>query len=255
MTASRDAATRIREEHTVEAIRRRIADGPDRSYLRDFVYGGIDGAVTTFAVVAGVVGAELAAGVVIVLGLANLVADGFSMGVSSLIGYRTEQQQRARARRLEEAHLDAYPDGEREEIRQIFAARGFEGADLERVVEVITADRERWIDTMMLLELGLPRDEGSPARSGLATFGAFLVVGAIPLFAYLLDLTPVRVPAPFAWSVALTGLAFFGVGAFKSRFVDQRWYWSALETLLLGGIAAALAYGIGAALRGIANTV
>ncbi|MEE8363042.1 MAG: VIT1/CCC1 transporter family protein, partial [Dehalococcoidia bacterium] len=77
----------------------------------------------------------------------------------------------------------------------------------------------------------------------------------IPLLAYLLDLTPVRVPAPFVWSVALTGLAFFVVGAFKSRFVDQRWYWSALETLLLGGIAAALAYGIGAALRGIADTV
>ena len=149
-------AADLQAEHTRDAIRARLAAGPSHSDLRDFIFGAIDGTVTTFAVVSGVSGAGLPAGVLIILGVANLVADGFSMGISNFLGTRAEQQQRARTRRDEEYQIRTVPEGEREEIRQIFASKGFSGAELERVVEVITSDDERWVSVMLREEHGYP---------------------------------------------------------------------------------------------------
>ena len=88
--------------HSPRAIRERLSRPPKQSHLRDFIYGGIDGAVTTFAVVAGVAGVDLAATVVIILGVANLIADGFSMAVGNYVATRAELQERALARTEEE---------------------------------------------------------------------------------------------------------------------------------------------------------
>lgn len=240
-------------DHTPEGVRERLSRPPEHSYLRDFVYGAIDGAVTTFAIVAGVAGANLGAGVVIVLGLANLVADGFSMAVSNYLGTRAEQDRRTQARLTEERHIELVPEGEREEIRHLFAAKGFEGEDLERAVEVITADRERWVETMLNEELGFPPTTASPARAGAATFVAFILVGALPLLAFLIDLAfPGSIGDPFPISIFLTGIGFLLVGVMKAGVVGQSLWRGGVETLLLGGAAAAVAFGIGAALQGLA---
>jgi VIT1/CCC1 family predicted Fe2+/Mn2+ transporter len=226
---------------------------PRASYLRDFVYGAIDGTVTTFAVVAGVAGAGLGDSVVIVLGFANLVADGFSMAVSNFLGTRAELQQRARARRDEEHSIALAPEGEREEIRQIFAAKGFADADLDRAVDVITADRQVWVDTMMTDELGYGADNSDPLRAAAATFAAFVTLGFLPLTVFVVDLAaPGNISAPFAWSAAMTALAFFAVGTLKARFADRRPWRSGLETLAIGGAAAALAFAVGSLLQGVA---
>jgi len=135
---------KLEHGHDSASIRRRLAAGPHVSYLRDWVYGGIDGAVTTFA---GVVGADLSSRVVLILGAANLVGDGFSMAVANFSGTRAERDEHAHLRAVEERHVDLVPEGEREEIRQIYRGKGFRGADPERAVAVITASRERWVDT------------------------------------------------------------------------------------------------------------
>lgn len=221
-------------------------------YLRDFVYGAIDGAVTTFAVVAGATGANLSETVVVIMGVANLIADGFSMGVSNYLGSRAEHQQRDRARRREERAVRREPERERAQLREIFAAKGFQGEDLDRVVAVLTADQERWVDTIMTEELGYGSDDSDPVRAAATTFGAFLLVGALPLSVFIVDLFPFAdVHDPFAWSGALTAVAFFAVGAGKAGIVGQRWWRSGLETLLIGGAAAALAYVAGVALEGV----
>lgn len=246
----------MQRSHTTSAIERRLEQGPDHSYLRDFVYGAVDGAVTTFAIVAGVAGAGLSIGVVIILGVANLIADGFSMAVSNFLGTRADQQLLEHARQIEELHIEKVPEGEVEEVRQIFSAKGFEGEDLERAVKVITSDKKVWVDTMLQEELGLALDPGSPFKASLTTFIAFILIGAIPLAAYLLQwFAPNMVSQPFVWSSALTGLAFFIVGAFKSRFVGQGWVIAGLETFLAGSFAAFLAYFIGKFLRMFVDVV
>jgi vacuolar iron transporter family protein len=241
--------------HTPAAIRARLDAGPTHSHVRDFVYGGIDGVVTTFAVVAGAAGAGLSSGIVIVLGLANLVADGLSMAASNLLGTKAERELRERIRRGESLQVKHYPAGEREEIRQIFAAKGFAGDDLERVVEVITADRERWIDTMLAEEFGMGGGGPSPWRAGAATFVAFVGAGSLPLVAYLCELgRPDLMQRPFVWSIALAGVAFAAIGALKGRFVGRSPLASGLETLLVGGAAAVSAYAIGRALESLVGT-
>jgi VIT1/CCC1 family predicted Fe2+/Mn2+ transporter len=240
---------KLSHAHTSEAIRARLAQGADQSYLRDFVYGGVDGLVTTFAVVSGVAGAGLSAGVIMILGLANLLADGFSMAMGNFLGTRAELESRAKLRAEEHLHIRVAPEGEREEIRQIFAGKGFSGEQLEHIVKVITSDEQRWIETMLQEELGLPARSPDPVRGALATFVAFTILGAVPLLVFFWNwLADSSIPAPFAASAAMTAVAFFGIGALKGRFVERSWWRSGMETLLVGGLAAAVAYGVGAIL-------
>ena len=239
------------ESHSKDAIATRLAEGPQHSYLKDFIYGAIDGAVTTFAIVAGVAGAGLSNGVIIVLGLANLVADGFSMAVSNYLGTKAELQFRQKARKTEYEHIKLFPEGEKEEVRQIFANKGFKGDDLERVVEVITSDRERWVDSMLQDELGIPLESPNPLRAGAYTFIAFFVIGSIPLLSFLVNwFFPETNINPFSISILLTAIAFFIIGTAKAPFISQHWLVSGFETLGIGGIAAAIAYYIGHLLKG-----
>lgn len=245
----------VMEAHTPSAVRSRLGASLSHSYLRDFVYGAVDGTVTTFAVVSGVAGAHLPPRIVLVLGIANVVADGFSMAVGNFLATRAERQLFERARRTEEHHVDHVPAGEREEVRQIYAGKGFSGDDLEHAVDVITADRDRWVDTMLREELGLARELPSASRAALATFAAFLAAGLVPLapFVYAVALAGGRIN-PFVWSAAMTAAVFFVIGAVKGRLVDQPWYRGGLEVLAVGGGAASLAYVLGLLLRDVGQS-
>jgi VIT1/CCC1 family predicted Fe2+/Mn2+ transporter len=230
----------VEHEHTPEAIRERLAGGPRLSYLRDWVYGGIDGSVTTFAVVSGVTGAHLSPAVILILGIANLLADGFSMAASNYSGTRTELQERDALRVQEQRHIQKNPEGEREEIRQILAAKGFVDKELERAVSVIAADEDRWIRFMLAEEYGLPSRVRSAFAAAMSTFSAFLLCGFIPLLPFIL-----RLPNPFATSLAMTMVVFFAIGSAKSRWLVVSWWRAGLETLGIGSIAASLAYAAG----------
>ncbi len=242
----------VAEDHRPEAVRRRLASGRGHDYLADGVLGGIDGCVTTFAVVAGATGGALSPLVVIILGFANLVADGFSMAVSNYHGTRSERDRVERMRRTEEEHIAEVPEGEREEIRQIFAQKGFEGDTLERVVDTITANRRLWVDTMLTEEHGLQLEGPDPIRAGATTFLAFLGVGLIPLAPYLVPgLAP---PTMFTVSCIATACAFAAVGWFKGHRLDQPRLRAGWETLWTGGAAAVLAYAVGWGLRSAFGT-
>jgi vacuolar iron transporter family protein len=235
----------LEHSHTREAIHKRLAQGPHSNYLRDWIYGGIDGAVTTFAVVAGVTGAELSTTVVLVLGFANLLADGFAMAASNYSGTKAERDDYARVLGIERKHIALVPDGEREEIRQIFSAKGFAGEDLERIVAVITADRGLWAKTMAVEEYGLSPTERSPVAAALTTFAAFILCGFVPLITFL-------AAGGLISSIAAAGATFFGVGAIKSRWSPAPWWRSGLETLVIGMSAAAVAFAVGYGLKAFA---
>lgn len=236
---------KLEHDHHPEAIRRRLADGPNASYLRDWIYGGIDGAVTTFAVVSGVVGAQLASSIVVILGLANLLADGFSMAAGNYQGTKSEHDLREHLEAVERRHIEEDPRGEREEIRQIFERKGFTGKLLERIVGVITGERSRWVKTMLSEEYGLPIEDRSALRAACSTFSAFIICGAAPLSPYILELEN-----PFAWSLGLTATVFFTIGSVQSRWSVYPWWQTGLGTLGIGAMAAGLAYGVGFLLRG-----
>lgn len=239
----------LHAQHEVAAIEARLAADKKNSYLGDVVLGAIDGCVTTFAVVAGAAGAALPARIAIILGVANLIADGFSMAASNYQRTKSEHELLAKARAIEEMHVREIPQGEREEVRQIFAAKGFQGAVLEEIVNGITQDRELWVNTMLTEELGLRLELPRPGVAAMTTFLGFCAAGAVPLAPYLLP----GLPADniFAASTVATGITFFSIGLLKGRVLHYPLFKSGLETLLVGGAAAGLAYLVGIFLRGL----
>ncbi len=239
--------TELEQDHDHKAVEARLKAGPKPSYIADAILGGMDGCVTTFAIVSGSIGAGFGGVVAVVLGIANLLADGFSMAVSNYEANRAEQERRQSLRDTEAAHIAQVPEGEREEIRQIFRAKGFDGDMLETVVETITSDERVWLDTMMTEEHGIGTAEPRPLASAAATMAAFITVGAVPL-------TPFLVPglgpdATFATSAGLAATMFMAVGALKSRNLGQPRLRGGIRTLLTGSAAATIAYAVGALLQ------
>ncbi len=226
--------------------------GSGAQYLGDLVYGGLDGIITTFAVVSGVAGANLGTGVILIMGLANLLADGFSMATGAYLSTKSEQEYYEQERRREEWEVDHFPEGERAELYELYRARGYPEEDAEQLVAIQSRDKTRWVDAMMLEELQMLRDDSNPLLNAAATLFAFIVAGSVPLLIYLLGLAvPVPAGLSFPISLGLSAAALFGLGAAKVLVTGQRPLRSGLEMLLVGGLAAAVAYAVGALLRGL----
>ncbi|MCB1563196.1 MAG: VIT1/CCC1 transporter family protein [Alphaproteobacteria bacterium] len=236
--------TLLDHDHSPESIAERLKEGPRALHLREWVYGGIDGVVTTFAIVAGVVGANLSPLIVVILGIANLVGDGFSMAAGAYSSAKVEDDNYDRLREVETTHVEKYPEGEREEIRQIYAAKGFQGEDLERIVQVISSDKEHWIDVMLAEEYGVSKSLSKPLHIAVHTFVAFIVCGAMPLIPFLLSVPG----APWA-ALILSAMTFFAIGSLKSLWSVKSWWREGLSTTGIGLVAAGLAFGIGYGLR------
>jgi VIT1/CCC1 family predicted Fe2+/Mn2+ transporter len=168
------------------------------------------------------------------------------MGAGNYSGTKAELDDYRRLLAIERKHIALEPDGEREEIRQIFAAKGFSGAELERIVEVITSDEDLWTKTMTIEEYGLSPAIKSPLLAALSTSTAFVLCGLVPLVSYLLAYS-------LTACVVATGVVFFAIGAVKSRWSLAGWLRSGLETLLIGMSAAGLSFAIGYALRALVH--
>jgi len=167
-----------------------------RKYLPEFVYGGIDGAITTLAVMAGAMGASLSASIVLILGFANLIADGFSMAVSNYLSVKSQKDLRTHTHK---------------------------------------------------------EDNKNPLKTGFATFISFVVIGLIPLLPFLMGLISKFIDAyKFNLSIIFTAIALLIVGGIKGNITKKKYFKSAIETLVIGGIAATLAFVVGYLLRGLA---
>ncbi|WP_114749735.1 VIT1/CCC1 transporter family protein [Pleomorphovibrio marinus] len=222
-----------------------------QKYLREFVYGGVDGAITTFAVVAGAVGANLDSSIILILGFANLFADGFSMSIGAYLSSKTDKENYFKYKNKEYWEVEHTPESEKKEIESIYRKKGFEGTLLQQVVEVIISDRERWVEQMMKEELNMVLDKKNPQLVGLATFLSFIVVGFIPLLMYVYDYFNPTSLNLFWIAGGLTAIAFLVIGGLKSLVNQTNILKSMLESLGLGLAAALVAYYVGSFLEAV----
>lgn len=211
-------------------------------YIKDIIYGANDGIITTFVVVAGVAGASLSTRVILILGFANLIADGISMAASNYLGAYSEAEVIKREELRERHEIKVAPREETEEIRQIFRSHGYDEKDTEELVGLVKKNEDFWLGLMMRYELNLmPASGGKIFAGAVATFFSFVIAGALPLLPYiaLADGGTILV------SGIATAVSLFVVGAARSLVTRVNWFISGLEMLLIGGIAAAVAYFIG----------
>lgn len=222
-------------------------------YIKSLIYGGLDGIITTFAVVAGVAGASLSAGIVLILGFANLIADGLSMAIGDYLSTKAENEYKEIERKRETWEVEHYPEGEIQEMVELYVEKGMTEEDAKSVMSIISKYKDVWVDIMMVEELGIIEDKESPFKNALVTFFSFGIFGFIPLVAYIFaSYIPLFQAQTFTIASVLTGLTLFTLGALKVRITEKNWLTSGLEMLIVGGIAAVSAYLIGVLLSGLA---
>jgi VIT1/CCC1 family predicted Fe2+/Mn2+ transporter len=211
------------------------------SLARDVVLGMSDGLTVPFALSAGISSALAASHIVVLAGVAELAAGGISMGLGGYLAARTHVEFYAREERREREEVRTVPDVERREIAEIFEKYGLEGEALDRAVEAVTSDHDRWIDFMMRFELGLEKPvPGSDLRSAIAIGGSYVVGGLVPLIPFM-AIAQTR-PA-FAVSAIVTLIALMLFGYFKGRFTGVVPLRAIVQTVVVGGVAAAAAFG------------
>jgi VIT1/CCC1 family predicted Fe2+/Mn2+ transporter len=232
---------------TVSARHREVHTRP-RIALRDVVIGLSDGLTVPFALAAGVSVAVASSKIVVTAGLAEIVAGSISMGLGGYLAARTDVERYASEERREYREVELVPHMERDEVSDVFRSYGLEGPELERVVDHIVADPDRWVDFMMRFELGLERPQAHQAGISALTIAlSYALGGIVPLVPYVLIAS---VPEALVVSIALTLVALFLFGGYKSRMTRTPRLRGAIQTMLIGAAAAAAAFGIARLITG-----
>lgn len=244
MTKLYNLEKHLREEHRMS---------PFSTYLKEIVYGGNDGIITTFAVVAGFSGAnaqlgsELPLYVVLLFGFANLFADGVSMALGNLLSSRSEQDVYKKFKTKEHSEIRSNPEMEKAESIEILLRKGFSKSQAETLVTIYSTNSKYWLEFMMEKELRLPNPEGDkPLFMALATFFSFVTFGFIPLLPYIFLPNNSN---HFLNSVTATLMALMLLGVLRWKISQHKWYRSIGETLVLGGSAATVAFFVGSWFR------
>jgi VIT1/CCC1 family predicted Fe2+/Mn2+ transporter len=216
--------------------------------VRDVVIGMSDGLTVPFALAAGLTGAAVGSGVIVTAGLAEIAAGAVAMGLGGYLAARTDAEHYRAEYRRELRETEETPDEERREVRLILTEQGLDRAMADTVVEALSRDRHRWVDFMMRFELGLEKPDSARAPASALTIGlSYVVGGVIPLLPYML----VRdIGAALLASIAFTLVALAIFGGVKGKLTGGRALRSALQTTVIGGIAAAVAFAIARAVSG-----
>jgi len=221
----------------------------DNGVLKAAVFGANDGIVTTFAVVAGVAGAQLSPAIILVMGLANMFADGLSMGLGDYLGERSEARHRARQYEIEKWEIEHIPEEELIELDRYFQKKEINGHDRKQLTSILRKYPNFWAELGFIDEMGMtPQVDRQVWLSGVVTFFAFLAAGFLPLVPYVLFYlgAPLAQEQQFTYSMIATILALFFVGSLRTYITKGAWWKNGLEMLGIGTIAAAAAYILGA---------
>jgi len=210
-------------------------------FVKNIVFGVQDGALTTLGIVTGITGAITDNSVIILAGVVSLAAEAVSMGAGEYISSKSEIEVYRHEVELEKKEMERVPDIERQEIVDIYKAKGFRGKLLDQIVNKITSNKKLWLDTMLREELGFPEKFEDPKKLGLQMLLASFIGGAVPIIPYLL----MPAGAALFLSVAITALALFAVGASKTIITKGIWLKSGFEMMLVGMLVAAIGYAIG----------
>ncbi|GFE60928.1 VIT1/CCC1 transporter family protein [Geobacter sp. AOG2] len=210
--------------------------------VRDVVIGMSDGLTVPFALAAGLSGAVDSTGLIIIAGLAEIAAGAIAMGLGGYLAAKTDAEHFIAELAREERETYEVPESEAEEVAQVFRNYGLSEETVTTVVGAIRSDRTRWVDFMMKFELGLEEPDPRRARSSALTIAlSYVAGGLVPLAPYFFLRS---VHAALVGSMIVTLLALFVFGFVKGRFTTSRPVRSAWQTVLVGGIAAAAAFGI-----------
>lgn len=246
------------EKYTEETFKKHLEEehkqSPLSTYLREIVYGANDGIVTTFAVVAGFTGAQIASPMagkpyflVLLFGFANLFADAASMGLGNFVSARSAKDAYAQEKRKEMYEIQNSTSMEKEETMHLLQQKGFSEEDAHALTKIYMKNEPYWLDFMMRYELELPNPEGeNPWLTAGATLIAFVTFGFIPLIPYVFNVSPDKI---FLSSSALVAIALIVVGFLRWKVTRESVIRSIGETVLVGGIAAGIAYVVGTFFR------
>lgn len=221
-------------------------------YIKSIVYGGLDGIVTTFAVVAGSVGGELALKVILILGFSNLLADGFSMAVGDYLSTKSQNEYEKMIRQNEQLEIATHHEQEVKRMKESFVDQGVEKEDADLIVKTLAKYEKPFIKQVRKEKYGTDSVEELPLKNALATFLSFSLFGVVPLLTYVFSLRlPILIQNSFLIASILTGITLFILGAVKSKINHSNWLKSGIEMLVVGGLAAVVAYVVGVVLGNI----
>lgn len=210
--------------------------------IAEAVLGGSDGLTVPFALAAGLSGVVTNPGLIFLAGSAEMVAGGIAMGLGGYLSTKSYNELYARELAREIKEVREIPEQEREEVRHILRQQGFDGPDLDRAVQVITGERERWLRFMMREEMGMREEDlRPPGRSALIVGGSYMVGALVPLFPYLFV---THASQGLLYSALFTLVALFTAGVLKGRTSGRPWWLAGAEMALIGAIAAGTAYAL-----------
>lgn len=230
----------------------------ESSYIRDLVFGFGDGVNTSLGIVAGVGGAAISADVVILAALVGMFTGAKAMAVQNYLAVKSQREILESEIKREEFEIESIPDKEKEEIEDIYKAKGFQGELLKTVVNTITSNKKVWLKTMLTEELGVNLEiVGNPLKGALVMFGSFLLGGILPILPYfIVKAGIISSESAIASAIGVSLVSSFTVGAIKGRLAKKNWIKGGLEMAGLGTGIALIGYGIGSELikQGVVNS-
>lgn len=223
--------------------------GMGSEHIKSIVFGGLDGIITTFAIISASAGAGFSLEVILLMGFANLIADGISMGFGDFLSEQAELDHGKKERKREMWEVENYIEGEKKEMVDIYIGKGMSRDEATQIIDILARHKDIFVDTMMVDELGInpPDDSDQPWKNGLITFLSFLIFGSVPLWCYVVFffIGDMARTTMFVLTCVATALTMFLLGVFKAKVTSQNMIKSGCMMTLNGSLAASAAFLVG----------